>query len=214
MADKPAPPRVNQPGAKNSGPENGAANLQSSKMRDTFHKAVALLIFGGITVCSVATLPLYFLNILLNSWSPVPLPWVQVERARRPRAIRENLGNPSSPYSRIGKPQVYHLASVSIIPETQKAALAVHPNKRALGYREVLEVLEKKDEDSGKALKQYRLSEYKWLTVEEVDKRITVLEKAFRQLGINHGHRVLIYSETRIGKFSKFESTKTLNSFS
>lgn len=181
-------------------------NSHLSVLRETFHKAVAGLIFGVITFGSLVTWPLYLISLLINfSWSSVPLPWTVVERARRRRAIRENLADLSSPYSRLGKAQVFHLSSVSIIPEAQKAALAhLDPKKAALGYRDVLEILEKKEEGSGKILQQFRLSEYKWLTLAEVDKQITLLEKAFRELGVEHGHRVLIFAETRIGKFFKF----------
>lgn len=161
-------------------------------LRDLYHRAVAGLLFAVITVLAAISWPL---DLLYS------MPWNRVERSRRPRATRENLADPASTYYRIGEPQVYYLANVHIIPEAQKQALAhLEPNKKALGYREVLEVMTQYSAKEGKMLKQYRLSDYKWLTLAQVDERITTLEKAFRELGVEHGQRVLIYAETRIGK--------------
>lgn len=160
-------------------------------LRDVYHRAVAGLLFAVITVFAAISWPL---DLLYS------MPWNRVERSRRPRATRENLADPASTYYRIGEPQVYYLANVHIIPEAQKQALAhLEPNKKALGYREVLEVMTQYSAKEGKMLKQYRLSDYKWLTLAQVDERITTLEKAFRELGVEHGQRVLIYAETRIG---------------
>lgn len=184
------------PSDKTNSRNTPAASVEESSsvvntLRDVYHRAVAGLLFAVITVFAAISWPL---DLLYS------MPWNRVERSRRPRATRENLADPASTYYRIGEPQVYYLANVHIIPEAQKQALAhLEPNKKALGYREVLEVMTQYSAKEGKMLKQYRLSDYKWLTLAQVDERITTLEKAFRELGVEHGQRVLIYAETRIG---------------
>lgn len=145
-----------------------------------------------IMLGSVIAWPFYFLNTM---------PWQRLERAKRIRATRENLADPESAYYRIGEHQVYYLQDVHTIPEAQKQALAhLEPNKNALGYREVLEVKEEFSEKEGKKLRKYVLTDYKWLTLAQVDERISTLEKAFRSLGVKEHAVVLIYAETRIGK--------------
>lgn len=164
--------------------------------RDALHRTVAGLIMTVIAVCAVIVWPLDFIY---------SMPWQRVERARRPRATRENLADHASPYYRIGEHQVFYLQDVHIIPEAQKQALAhLEPNKKALGYREITEVRQEYGEKEAKMLRKYIMTDYKWLTLAQVDERITTLEKAFRELGVDYGHRVVIYAETRIGRWRRF----------
>lgn len=73
-----------------------------------------------------------------------------------------------------------------------------------LGYRQVLSEVDSLDEHGnlkridGRQLKQYRLSDYQWLTYGQVDSVTNNLAQGLMSMGITDSDKVLILSETRV----------------
>ena len=75
------------------------------------------------------------------------------------------------------------------------------------GYREILAAEEAVGTDGkvrridGRSLRQYKLSEYKWLTYGQVDVITRSLAKGLMANGVQFGDKVLILCETRVEWF-------------
>lgn len=97
---------------------------------------------------------------------------------------------------------MYFLKNCKTIIEAQKKCLiSSPPNQPSLGYRQVLDMKMVYCDIEKKTFRKYALSDYNWLSITEVDQKITELQKAFYELGVKDGVRVSILSETRIGTY-------------
>lgn len=92
----------------------------------------------------------------------------------------------------------------------------VHGDKKAMGWRDVLEIVEEEKEVvktiEGKETKQmktwkyFRLSEYKYINYIEVRNNAIELGKGLLELGLNRGDIFNVYAATR----SEIDATSTL----
>ena len=72
-------------------------------------------------------------------------------------------------------------------------------DKQCLGYRDVIneEILY----SGGKPITKYVLSDYKWITIGELDKRIENIGKGLLMNGVKCGQNVMIIADTSIDWF-------------
>ena len=146
----------------------------------------------------VITYPIYVI---------IQKPWLKRAQSKRIRSKRENPDDPYSAYVRTDKNKACHSHYVfkpQTIPEFQQLSLKLTPrNSPSLGYREIVSVTHE-TQRNGKRMMKLNLTDYKWLTIEEVDERITNLHKSFLANGVKFQEKVLIFAETRMGKYFFF----------
>jgi long-chain acyl-CoA synthetase len=58
---------------------------------------------------------------------------------------------------------------------------------------------EEEKQPNGKTLKKWKLSEYQWLTIGEVDDKIGLIARGLLSYGVKPKDNVLIFAETRLG---------------
>lgn len=129
-------------------------------------------------------------------------PWKKRAANRRIRARLQDPNDPHSAYVRVDPPFLNHYAfKPESIPEFQQLSLKLNPREQpALGYREIISVTAETTR-TGKRLTKYNLGDYKWLNIGQVDEKIGQLARSFLSKGVKFQDRVLIYAETRMGKW-------------
>jgi len=156
---------------------------------------VGLIIIKVLVILyDVISYPIYYL---------IQRPWEKLEKANRVRARREKSGDLNSPWVRIGVPPKHYVLGCKTIPEVQRKSLQMNGRDRpSLGFRQILAEEEEK-QPNGKILKKWKLSDYQWLTIGEVDERIGNIARGLLVNGVKPRDNVLIFAETRLGMSSK-----------
>ena len=138
----------------------------------------------------VITFPVYYL---------IQRPWLAKERARRVRSRPEDPNDPYSPYVRVGDKVDHYVTRCQTIPEAQRQSLIMNNRDQpSLGYRQILAEEEEK-QPNGKVLRKWKLSDYEWLSIGEVDELIGNIAKGLLINGVKPKENVLIFAETRLG---------------
>lgn len=150
-----------------------------------------------VLVYSVLTFPFFYV---------FQQPWKRLEANARPRAVLENPNDPRSAYVRTDSIVRNHYALLSeTIPEQQRLAVRMNPSgMRSLGYRKVVDV-NVETLKNGKKINKYDLTDYHWLSIGEVDDQIGQLARGFIQHDVKYQSHVLIFAETRMGRFTSNE---------
>lgn len=176
-----------------NGKSNG--NVQASNEEP---KPVSQFSFGLFLVKFIVLL---YDIITFPIFALIQRPWKKRRANRRIRAVLENPHDPYSAYVRVDQQFNNHYAfKAETIPESQQLALKLNPKDMpSLGYREVIEVIPEVTK-SGKKMLKYNLTDYKWLTISEVDEKIGRLSRGFLSNGVKYQEPVLIFAETRMGR--------------
>ena len=149
-----------------------------------------ILIKVLVIIYDVITFPIYYL---------VQRPWQTLQKANRVRARRERVDDLHSPYISNGVLPKHYMSECKTIPEAQQRSLLMNGRDRpALGVRHILAEEEEK-QSNGRVLKKWKLSDYQWLTIGEVDQRIGDISKGLLVHGVKPKDNVLIFAETRLG---------------
>jgi long-chain acyl-CoA synthetase len=153
--------------------------------------SIGLLIIKFLVILyDVITYPIYYL---------IENPSEVLERANKVRARREKSDDLYSPWVRVGLPPKHYLLECKTIPEAQQKSLQLNGRHRpSLGFRKILAEEEEK-QPNGKTLKKWKLSEYQWLTIGEVDEKIEFIARGLLSYGVKPKDNVLIFAETRLG---------------
>ena len=147
-------------------------------------------------------------------YSIIQRPWEAKKLNRRVRAKRENPNDPHSAYVRVGDNLYHYITKCKTIPEAQRMSLLMNGRDRpSLGFRKILAEEEEK-QSNGKILRKWKLSDYKWLTIGEVDQLIGDIARGLLANGVKPKDNVLLFSDTRLGKNladSNFKAFQLLN---
>ncbi len=156
-----------------------------------------------VNLYDVITFPVYYF---------IQKPWERFNRANKVRATHEKCGDPYSPWVRVGLPPKHYLLACKTIPEAQQKSLQMNGRDRlCLGFRQILAEEEEK-QPNGKIFKKWKLTDYQWLTIGEVDERIGQIARGLLVIGVKPKDNVLIFAETRLGIGFKYLSiNKTYN---
>lgn len=140
----------------------------------------------------IITFPIYYL---------IQQPWIAIKKQREVVAALENPNDPYSSYVRVvDNFRNHYILKAQTIPESQQLVLKLNPKDMPiLATRKLINVV-KQTSRSGKQFLKYHLGEYEWMTLEQVDKQISNLAYGFVAEGVQFQQKVLIYSETRLGK--------------
>lgn len=154
-----------------------------------------ILIRALVIIYDVISFPIYYL---------IQRPWETVRRAKRVRARRELIDDLHSPYVRQGVPVTHYVTQCKTIPEAQQRSLLMNGRDRpALGFRKIIAEEEEK-QPNGKVLKKWKLTDYQWLTIGQVDEQIGEVSKGLLVNGVKPKQNVLIFAETRFGSYLLF----------
>ncbi len=153
--------------------------------------SIGLLIIKFLVILyDVITYPIYYL---------IQKPSKVLERANKVRARREKSDDLYSPWVGIRLPPENYLLECKTIPEAQQKSIQLNGRDRqSLGLRQILAEEEEK-QPNGKTLKKWKLSEYQWLTIGEVDDKIGFIARGLLSYGVKPKDNVLIFAETRLG---------------
>ncbi|OTF76490.1 hypothetical protein BLA29_012516, partial [Euroglyphus maynei] len=134
----------------------------------------------------IITFPIYYL---------IQRPWIAIKEQREVVAARENPNDPYSPYVRVKDTfRNHYVLKAQTIPESQQLVLKLNPKDMPiLAQRKLLNVVNQTSR-TGKQYTKYHLGEYKWMTLEEVDKQISNLAYGFVAEGVKYQQNVLIFS--------------------
>jgi long-chain acyl-CoA synthetase len=145
------------------------------------------------------TLPLYYI---------LQKPWKKLEISRNCGAHQSDPNSTSSEWIRQVEIPYHPLMDCNTASEAFNKVMELYPlDKPTLGYREVLAEEVQHDKDGnpikvdGKVLRKYKLSDYKWLTLGEVGKRVDHIGRGLMVNGLMTGDRVAIYAETGVQWF-------------
>lgn len=163
------------------------------KMPSEFSLGV-LIVRILMIVFDVITFPIYYL---------IQRPWVRLEKQRKVRARLENPNDPHSPYVRCnGGVGNHYIYKAETLPELLQLMVKLNPKSMPLlGRRQITNVITE-TLSNGKRLMKFKMTDYQWMTVGEIHKQIIDLSKAFADEGVGFQEKVLIFSETRLGRFS------------
>lgn len=147
-----------------------------------------------VVLCDILTFPFYY---------AYQKPWKVLAKAHRVRAELENPSDPYSAYKRVGPMFTDHYAfKAETIHESQQLTFKLNPKDMPLLGRRIIKNVFKEKSSTGKTMLKYDLSDYEWVTNGEIDQMIGDLARGFLANGVKYHDRVLIFSETRMGKFS------------
>lgn len=155
-------------------------------------KLVMCFIKTVVGIYSFVTYPIFYL---------IDKPKKKIANARSIKARQENPMDPDSPWvstERKGTELIPLVLESRTVEDAINRAIREYGGKRrCYGYRQVLseEQVEGKD---GKKVKKYRLSDYKWLTYYEYEKRMINFARGLAFLGVRPQETVMIYCETRV----------------
>jgi len=143
-------------------------------------------------VYDVITFPVYYL---------LQQPWKVRQRTNRVRAQREDPEDLHSPYVRVGQ-KIYHpVTKCKTIPQAQRQSLIMNNRDQpCLGFRQIL-AEEQEKAPNGKLLRKWKLSDYQWLTISEVDQLIGDIARGLLINGVKPKDNVLMFAETRLEWF-------------
>ena len=156
---------------------------------------------------------MFFTRVIVTSYTYVTLllyyfiqkPWKRLPIASQCGAQQVDPSDPSSEWVRQVNIPFHPLMDCETAAEAFVKVLELYPlDKPTLGYREVLsEEVQVNSEGhpikiDGKVLRKYRLSDYKWLTLGEVNTRVDDIAQGLIASGLQSGDRVAIYAETGV----------------
>ncbi|KAI2808186.1 Long-chain-fatty-acid--CoA ligase 4 [Blomia tropicalis] len=156
-----------------------------------------------VEMYTLVTLPVYFL---------IQKPWIRRRKSERnrvkiqnPPLIEEDKSMSAIFVRDVVIKQLHEIIHLDTVTEMlDKLPQFVGGKKNALGYRQILSEEISLDQQGnarridGRQLKRYRLSEYKWLTYDQVDFLSRSVAQAMFSKGIASSDKVLIISETRV----------------
>jgi long-chain acyl-CoA synthetase len=85
----------------------------------------------------------------------------------------------------------------STVTQLFRRIVGQHNRRKCLGYRSVLAEEDERQAD-GQVVRKRLLSDYQWLTYEEVDSRMESVANGLSQIGVKSGDIVMIYADTRL----------------
>lgn len=141
-----------------------------------------------VSAYDVVTLPVYF--VCQRPWDY----WRKKKLAFAKCAIE---GDPSAPYVRTHSNGLDCLNGIRTMDELTRKAVHTFGDRPCLGSREVLGESEEKQAD-GKVFKKLVLGDYKWLSYNEVDRKIDLIGRGLMAHGVRPRQNVVILAETRI----------------
>lgn len=149
-------------------------------------------------MCLVAIRILLFLYdlITLPIFLILHMPWRKWNIRKQKWGYITNPNDPRSPYKSMDK-QNMEIVNFNTIDGLFRKAVESHGNKKMFGTRQVLAV-EKTQTDDGKIYKKFTLGDYKWITLNDADRRVTDIAQGLRSIGLNPGDKVVILAETRL----------------
>ncbi|XP_054158100.1 long-chain-fatty-acid--CoA ligase 4-like [Oppia nitens] len=145
-----------------------------------------------VILYDVITFPIYYL---------IQRPWIRLRKANRVRSEREDPNDLHSPYVRTGQRVEHYVTKCQTIPEAQRMSLEKNGrNRPALGFREILGE-EGERQSNGKVFMKWRLTDYQWLTIGDVDDQIGDIARGLLTNGVKPKDTVLILADTRLEWF-------------
>ena len=145
-----------------------------------------------VNIYTLFTLPIYYL---------IQKPKKTLAKAYTIKAQRIDPDKPI--WIRNGKRPYHVIEECDTLREGLEKVFTLYPkDKPSLGYREVLAEEVQYDKHGnvirvdGKILKKYKSSDYKWLTLGQVEDKIDNLRKGFSLNGLKHGEKVAIFADT------------------
>lgn len=151
-----------------------------------------------VNLYTATTLPFYYL---------AQKPWRTVALAKQIKS-KKLLINGSWVWVRNEEPPEHpHLKCGTYVQVMDTMIPMYGPKRPALAYRQVLQEHTQKNPDGsvvrvdGKILTKYQLSDYKWLTLEQVMQRVHAIANALTSCGAKKGQNILIFADTRVEWF-------------
>ncbi|CAG2163056.1 unnamed protein product [Oppiella nova] len=148
-----------------------------------------------------------FVFLPLISYNLVPLLICLVkkylfERTEKRRAKQLSSESPGSPWIRLRAQTKTRIKSnlldeCSSVPQLFSKVMQKFKDKHCFGFRQVLHEEEQKQSD-GKVFKKIVLSDYQWLSCEEINNRVEYMSKGFLSIGIKPKDIVMIFADTRL----------------
>ena len=139
----------------------------------------------------IITLPIYAI---------LQKPWIRWQKLKAPRAKQLNPNDPYSPWISLKTTPKYFIDDCLTVDEVFKKSIDINGrNNECLGYRKVIE--EQIDDSEGKPITKYVLSDYKWITYDLLDIRVSCIGKGLIMKGIKSGDNVMIFADTSIDWF-------------
>ncbi|KAH9398806.1 Long-chain-fatty-acid--CoA ligase 4 [Tyrophagus putrescentiae] len=185
----------------------------TATMKTVLVPLVVWLVRIVVTVYTIITLPLYYL---------IQMPWRRLKRAKSCGAHLVNKGrlSDSAPIDKVGVNFLeyerfaeipYHpLMDCLTLSEAFVVVGKLYPHDQpSHGYRQIIDEEVQYDAATGqpicvdgKVLRKYRLSDYKWLTLGEVQDQVISFGRGLAAIGMQVDDRVTIFCETGIHFFS------------
>lgn len=144
---------------------------------------------GVVFIYDATTLPIYFL---------VQKPWKKKKKSKVQRAAPSVQSDPSSPWTRIGKPAMTMIDDCRYVHEVFTRAVEKFRGNKCMATRAVLVEEQEKLPDGSLILRKTLANDYKWYNYNQIDKRVDDVVKGMMAIGIKEGDMVLIHMETRI----------------
>ncbi|XP_069798782.1 long-chain-fatty-acid--CoA ligase 4 isoform X1 [Dendropsophus ebraccatus] len=154
-------------------------------------------------VCSLVLLPVYLFMFVYSTLTF--LPWYFLTNAKKKKAMAkrikakptsEKIGSPYRAISHFDSLATIDIPGADTLDKLFQHAVAKFGNKDCLGTREVLSE-ENEQQPNGKVFKKLILGDYKWLSYEEVNTRVTHLGSGLAALSLKPRSTVAIFCETR-----------------
>lgn len=141
-----------------------------------------------VIIHDIVTLPVYFF---------IDKPWKLWQLDRIVWSKLENKDNPYSCYIRQVKDFLRNHLEVETLDKLFDKSVATYGDRKCFGVREVFGEDEETTK-SGKVFKKLSLGDYKWMTYNEVDKKVDNISKGLLSLGIQSKTHVALFAETRV----------------
>ena len=110
--------------------------------------------------------------------------------------LTDPLDSKSSYRSVLGDKLIEHVDENVCLYDEFKASVSKYRKFKTLGTREVLSI-DDEMQSNGKVFKKLSLGEYKWITYEDMLKRVDNLANGLLGLGLKSGDNVVLFAETR-----------------
>jgi len=154
-------------------------------------------IFIAIGIGFIKSIVFAYDMITYPIYSAIQQPWDFRRKTRRIRARHAIENDPKSELIRVvGEVQDTSIFDCETLADLFKNNVKRFGNRKCLGYREVFGEEDERQSD-GKIFRKLILGDYKWLTYEEVDKKVEHLAKGFYLKGVRPGDSVMIFAETK-----------------
>ena len=156
-----------------------------------FHSIIILFVKTTVFAFDLITLPIYVF---------IQRPWIRWKKAKAIRAKQLDSSDPYSPWISLKNTNKSFIDDCLTVDEVITKTIEFYGNdKQCLGYRDIIneEILY----SGGKPITKYVLSDYKWITIGELDKRIENIGKGLLMNGVKSGQNVMIFADTSIDWF-------------